>query len=138
VQRVETWPVLQEALREVLLNAIAHKDYASGVPRQISVYDDKILFWNNGQLPEDWTVERLTSKHPSQPYNPDIANAFFRAGMIEAWGRGIEKVMQACRSAGLALPALRYEKLGLWVEFNYPSMSELSGGLPKKLPKNRS
>jgi len=63
------------------------------------------------------------SKHPSQPYNPDIANAFFRAGMIEAWGRGIEKVMQACRNAGRALPTLTYEKLGLWVEFSYPSMS---------------
>ena len=118
VQRVETYPVPESALRETLLNAVAHKDYSSGAPIQISVYDNRVLFWNNGQLPEDWTVERLTSKHPSQPYNPDIANAFFRAGMIEAWGRGIEKVMQACREQGLAPPKLRYEKLGLWVEFS--------------------
>jgi len=53
MQRVEIWPIPQDALREVLLNAIAHKDYASGVPIQISVYDDRVLFWNNGQLPED-------------------------------------------------------------------------------------
>jgi len=91
------------------------------------VYDDRILFWNNGQLPEDWTVERLMSKHPSQAYNPDIANAFSRTGMIEAWERGIEKVMQVCRNAGLALPSLTYEKLGLWVEFSYPPMSQSSG-----------
>jgi ATP-dependent DNA helicase RecG len=95
VQRVETYPVSEGALREVLLNAVAHRDYASGVPIQISVYADRVLFWNNGQLPDDWTVERLKSKHPSQPYNPDVANAFFRAGMIEAWGRGIERVIQA-------------------------------------------
>jgi len=80
IQRVETWPIPQDALREVLLNAIAHKDYASGVPIQISVYDDRVLFWNNGQLPEDWTVERLTSKHSSQPYNPDIAKRFSGQG----------------------------------------------------------
>jgi len=31
-------------------------------------------------------------KHPSKPYNPLIANAFFRAGLIESWGRGIQKI----------------------------------------------
>jgi hypothetical protein len=46
----------------------------------------KILFWNNGRLPETWSLEQLLSKHSSQPFNPDIANAFFRSGMIEAWG----------------------------------------------------
>ena len=117
VQRIETHPVPPGALRETLLNAVAHKDYSSGAPIQISVYDDRIMFWNNGQLPEDWTVERLIAKHPSLPYNPDVANAFFRAGMIEAWGRGIEKVMQACADRGLAPPQLRYESPGLWVEF---------------------
>jgi ATP-dependent DNA helicase RecG len=117
VQRIETHPAPPEALRETLLNAVAHKDYASGAPIQISVYDNRIMFWNNGQLPDDWTIERLIAKHPSQPYNPDVANALFRAGMIEAWGRGIEKVMQACDDRGMARPELRYEKPGLWVEF---------------------
>lgn len=48
VQRVETYPLPEGALREVLLNAVAHKDYSSGVPIQISVYSDRVLFWNNG------------------------------------------------------------------------------------------
>ena len=39
VQRVETYPVPEEALREAVLNAIAHKDYGSGIPVQISVLD---------------------------------------------------------------------------------------------------
>jgi ATP-dependent DNA helicase RecG len=124
LQRVETYPVPEGALREVLLNAVAHKDYASGVPIQISVYADRVLFWNNGQLPDDWTVERLKSKHPSQPYNPDVANAFFRAGMIEAWGRGIERVIQACLAHGLEPPELKYEGSGLWVTFRFRSPQE--------------
>mgnify|MGYP001582428069 CR=1 FL=1 len=74
----------KNALREALLNAIVHKDYSGSVPIQISVYEDKIVFWNEGQLPENWTVKNLAAKHPSKPYNPLIANAFFRAGLIEA------------------------------------------------------
>jgi ATP-dependent DNA helicase RecG len=118
VQRVETYPVPEVALREAVLNAIAHKDYASGIPVQISVYDDKIMLWNPGQLPSDWTVEQLTEKHSSQPFNPDVANAFFRAGLIESWGRGIERVFNACLQAGAPEPEWRYESTGLWVVFH--------------------
>ncbi len=39
-----------------MVNAIAHKDYSSGNPIQIKVYDDRIMIWNNGQLPENWTI----------------------------------------------------------------------------------
>jgi ATP-dependent DNA helicase RecG len=117
VQRVETYPVPEEALREALLNAVIHKDYSSGVPIQISVYEDKILFWNNGELYEGWTVDTLLQKHSSQPFNPDVAHTFFRAGMIEAWGRGIERMIDACKDAGVPVPILRYEIPGLWVEF---------------------
>ena len=81
------------------------------------------MLWNPGQLPPEWTVERLTEKHSSQPYNPDIANAFFRAGMIESWGRGIERIMDACKAAGVPAPELRYEHTGLWVIFGMASGS---------------
>ncbi len=92
LHRRETFLFPYEALREALLNAVVHKDYASGIPIQISVYDDRIVLWNSGVMPENWTMEKLLGKHPSQPYNPLLANAFFRAGYIEAWGRGIEKI----------------------------------------------
>lgn len=137
VQRVERYPIPEVALREILLNAVAHKDYRSSVPIQISVYTDRVLVWNNGQLPDEWTVERLMGKHPSQPFNPDIANAFFRAGMIEAWGRGVEKVIQACRDHGNAPPEWRSEETGLWVEFPVPEsglvVSEPPHGATQKI-----
>lgn len=119
LQRIETYPVPDSALREAILNAVVHKDYASAVPIQISVYPDKMMIWNPGQLPTDWTVERLLAKHASQPFNPDIANAFFRAGLIEAWGRGIERILQGCAAAGLPAPELSYESTGLWVIFHF-------------------
>ena len=119
VQRTETYPVPEEALREALLNAIAHKDYGSGVPIQISVYDDHLALWNNGPLQEGWTIATLKGKHASRPPNPDIANAFFRAGMIESWGLGIEKMRQACLRQRVPAPKLREEAEGLWVDFGF-------------------
>ena len=102
--REETFTFPEEAVREALYNAIAHKDYSCGIPIQISVYANKMIFWNEGQLPDNWTVERLTQKHPSKPHNPDIANTFFRAGYIESWGRGTIKIVNACKAHKIAPP----------------------------------
>ena len=96
-------------MREALLNAIVHKDYSNGIPIQIKVYDDKIIFWNQGELPENWTVETLKHAHPSIPFNPDIASTFFRAGLIESWGRGIEKITHECLKHGLSAPEIQYD-----------------------------
>jgi ATP-dependent DNA helicase RecG len=81
------------------LNAIVHKDYTD-TTIQLSVYDDKMMLWNPGKLPVDIPLERLTKKHPSRPRNKHIAEAFFRAGYIESWGRGIEKILTAFQEAG--------------------------------------
>jgi ATP-dependent DNA helicase RecG len=62
-------------------------------------------------------VDTLLQKHSSRPFNPDVANTFFRAGMIEAWGRGIERMIDACKTADVPVPILRWEAIGLWVEF---------------------
>ena len=120
IQRVETFPVPEPALREAVLNAIIHKDYATGTPVQISVYADKLMVWNPGQLPPAWTVEKLKGKHSSQPFNPAIANVFFRAGQIEAWGRGVERILAACREARFPEPVIEQEPTGLWISFPFP------------------
>lgn len=57
--------------------------------------------------------------HSSCPYNPLIANAFFRTGQIEAWGRGIQRIFTACRDVGNPKPKIRYEPNDLWFEFPF-------------------
>ena len=126
IQRVESLPVPEAALREAVLNAILHKDYSSGTPVQISVYEDKLMLWNPGELPQDWTVARLKAKHPSHPFNPSVANVFFRAGQIESWGRGIERIFSSCTTAGMPPPALRCEQNGLWVDFEFGPAANIS------------
>jgi ATP-dependent DNA helicase RecG len=117
LSRIETYEYPEDALRVALLNAVSHKDYAGCTPVQISVYPDKIMMWNMGHLPENWTIDMLQQKHSSFPYNPDVANAFFRSGYIEAWGRGIEKINELCTKAGLPLPLITYNHSGYWMEF---------------------
>jgi ATP-dependent DNA helicase RecG len=117
INRVETYEYPKDAVREALLNAIAHKDYSGGVPIQISVYTDKIIIWNEGQLPENWTVKNLLEKHASRPYNPDIANALFRSGYIESWGRGTLKIIRECKQAGIPEPVFSYDSSDISVEF---------------------
>ena len=126
IYRVETFEYPKEAVREALLNAISHKVYASGYPIQISVYADKIMIWNEGSLPDNWTIEKLLSKHPSKPYNPDIANAFFRSGYVEAWGRGIEKITSQCIEAGLPIPLFNVEGNDFWAIFRKDRYNEQS------------
>ncbi|GAA4364007.1 hypothetical protein GCM10023185_33140 [Hymenobacter saemangeumensis] len=134
--RTEVFMFPPEALREALLNALAHKDYSSSAPVQISVYDDRLIFWNDGQLPDHWTVENLTHKHPSRPFNPDVANTLFRAGYIESWGRGTIKMINECRRHALPVPRYTFEAGGCTVEFlKYTEAALRQQGLRDELIK---
>lgn len=81
------------------------------------MYADKLMIWNPGQLPTAWTLEHLLGKHSSEPFNPNIANAFFRAGYIESWGRGVEKIERACREHDIEPPEYDDSLSGLMVTF---------------------
>ena len=98
--RAEPLEIPEDALREVILNAIIHKDYM-GPHIQMKVWNDRVEVWNKGSLPEDWTVETLLKDHDSEPRNRNIANVFYRAGFIENWGRGIDKIREGLKSRGL-------------------------------------
>ncbi|MCI5829955.1 MAG: hypothetical protein MR260_05760 [Spirochaetia bacterium] len=75
IQRVEQFMFHKDALREILLNAVVHKDYRTCNPIQISVYNDKIYVYNDGEMPVGLdSTEKLFSKHSSKPFNPVLAN----------------------------------------------------------------
>jgi ATP-dependent DNA helicase RecG len=117
IQRIESYPVARSALREAVLNAVVHKDYSTGVPIQIKVYPDKVIIYNTGGLPEGWTIEKLLSVHGSNQRNPMIASGFFRSGMIETWGRGIEKIISACSEEGKPEPIFDVSNTEMMVTF---------------------
>ena len=112
LQRREPLEIPEDALREIIFNSIVHK-LQFGTWNQMSIYDDHIRLWNEGVLPEDYTVETLMSKHTSKPRNPKMAQVFYRAGFIEAWGRGYEKIMKAFDKANLKRPEFIVEQGGV-------------------------
>tara|TARA_R110000765_G_scaffold9911_3_gene30853 strand:+ start:34949 stop:36343 length:1395 start_codon:yes stop_codon:yes gene_type:complete len=99
----EEYPVA--AIREMILNALVHRNYM-GAPVQLRVYDDKISIWNEGFLPEGLTLEALKRPHASRPRNPVIADVSFKGGYIDAWGRGTIKIIDSCKAAELPEPEM--------------------------------
>ncbi|MCO5248409.1 MAG: hypothetical protein M9887_05620 [Chitinophagales bacterium] len=75
------------------------------------------MIWNEGHLPESWTVSNLLKSHSSRPFNPDIANAFFRSDYVESWGRGISKMTTLYTEARLPKPTYIAESSDFWIEF---------------------
>ncbi|MCD7764505.1 MAG: HTH domain-containing protein [Lachnospiraceae bacterium] len=124
--RVETYPFPREGVREAVYNALGHNNYADSVPIQIRIEDDAMYISNNCILPKDWTTETLMKPHKSMPFNPSIANAFYRAGYIEAWGRGVQKICEACQELGTPNP--EYTVLGndLTVKFTALESAKIS------------
>ena len=114
LQRIEPLELPEEALREIICNAIVHRDH-QGTWTQMSIYNDHIRLWNEGTLPDDLPLERLMHKHPSKPRNPKMAEAFYRAGFIEAWGRGIEKIVNGFKAEGLDEPTFSVDQGGVTV-----------------------
>lgn len=116
MKRREPLEVPEDALREILYNAIAHKDYM-GAPIQMRVWDNYVEIWNEGGLPIGYTPDTLRNKHSSRPRNKNIANAFFKAGFIESWGRGYEKIFEGFEAAGLPMPTIEEADGGVRVTF---------------------
>ncbi len=114
--RDEIWDYPLEAIREALINSIVHRDYFKyGIQTQIKIFDDKIWFFNPGELFGGMTIEKLTQPHPSSTRNPLIAEMFFKAGLVEVHGSGIRQMMKSLKSAGLPEPDFKEEFAGFSV-----------------------
>ncbi len=114
--RIEPLEISEVALREAILNSIIHKDY-SGAHIQMKVFNDRVELWNDGLLPDGMTIEDLKRSHSSKPRNPNLARIFYMAGLIEHWGRGIEKIITQTVAGGLQEPQFKDFCNGLQVTF---------------------
>ena len=122
LQRQQKAPFPFVAVREALLNAIIHRDYApADGSASISIFSDRVEIWNIGGLPEGMTVRELAHVHASRPRNPDIAHLFMLHGQIERIGSGTRRILREFRSVGLPDPK--------WLE--------VSGGLLLTLPREK-
>jgi predicted HTH transcriptional regulator len=109
LRRTERWNLPPVAVREAMINAVAHADYAQqGAPIRVSIFDDRLEIENPGLLPFGLTVDDL--EHGiSKLRNRVIGRVFHALGLIEQWGSGVQRMIAACREAGLADP--RFEEI---------------------------
>jgi len=104
VRRAERWSRPPVAVREAVINAVVHTDYAQrGAPLRLSIFDDRLEVENPGLLPFGLTVDDLP-RGVSKLRNRVIGRIFHALGLIEQWGSGIQRMTAACRDAGLAAP----------------------------------
>jgi len=134
--RKEPLEIPDAVLREAIYNAIVHKDYM-GPAIQMKVWNDRIELWNDGPLLEGYTIETLLGDHSSKQRNKNIANAFYMAGFIETWGRGIDKIRNGLREAGMPEPSFKEHCGGLLVTIPRSRVfSDLIKGDPQNDPQN--
>ncbi len=135
LERKEIWDYPLTALRECLMNAVCHRDYGDLSEIQIKIFDDGLQIWSPGFLPFGVTAEELfLPTHASKPRNRLISQIFYDMGMIERYGSGIGRVLDACREAGLPQPDLSNFSGGFRVLFH--TKSHLTPQVPPKYPSS--
>ncbi|GAG54106.1 unnamed protein product, partial [marine sediment metagenome] len=107
IERQEKWEYPLDAIREAIINAIAHRDYYSPANVHISIFDDRVEIWNPGKLPPPLTLKDLKEKHKSIPVNPSLANLLFLIKYIERWGTGTNDIIKWCREEDLPEPIFK-------------------------------
>ena len=100
----ERWNLPPAAVREAVINAVVHADYSQrGAPVRVAIFDDRLEVESPGLLPFGSTVDDLR-RGISKLRNRVIGRVFHELGLIERWGSEVQRMMAACREAGLAEP----------------------------------
>lgn len=124
-QDVRPYPLV--ALREAVSNALIHRDYAHRGRIMVRIYRDRLIVSSPGGLPDGLVLADLVRvPHPSILRNPALAEGFFLAGLVERWGTGTTRMLEACESAGLPEPEFQLQGGEFWVVFSISQLTESS------------
>lgn len=116
VENIQKWDYPLEAIREIVLNMIIHRDYRSAADSVVKILPDKMEFYNPGELPFGLSIEDLMSNnYSSRPRNKQIADVFKDMGDIEKYGSGIRRVCMMFEEAGFEKPKWEVSSGGILV-----------------------
>ena len=142
-KREERWDYPMDALREIVINMIVHRDYRSANDSTIKVFDDRIEFFNPGALLDDLTVEKIkTGNYKSHLRNKQIAAIFKELDLIEKYGSGVRRVIEASVVYGLPEPLFETTQDGIAVTVFKPkdqkTHEKTDGGASKGVSEGAS
>lgn len=118
------------AVREAIVNAVVHADYAQrGAPLRLALYDDRLEIENPGLLPFGLTLDDLP-RGVSKLRNRVLGRIFKELGLVEQWGSGAQRMITACREAGLPPP--EWEEIGVRLRVTLRASVSAAIGLDEK------
>jgi len=124
IERVEKYEYPSEAIREAIVNSVAHRDYEANSKIQVRIFDDYLEIWNPGTLPDGWTIEKLKQKHESIPKNPLLFKQLSWVKYVEDVGGGILDMINKCREWNLPEPEFEFTGTSLVVSFAKSKLTE--------------
>ncbi|MDA0838197.1 MAG: putative DNA binding domain-containing protein [Planctomycetota bacterium] len=119
VKREERPELPEEALRETVVNALAHRDYRSTANVQVYLFKDRIEIVSPGGLPAGMTEADLGIK--SVPRNPLLFGMLHRMDAVEHIGSGIRRIRELCRDYGVAEPEIKVSDSWVTTTFRRPT-----------------
>ena len=115
-ENVQRWDYPLDAIREIVLNMIVHRDYRSSADSIVKIFPNRIEFYNPGTLPDEISINDLMSNnYRSLPRNKQIADIFKEMGEIEKYGSGIRRVVKMFTDYGLPAPEWKQNSGGVVV-----------------------
>ena len=137
-QNTQKWQFPIEAIREIVVNMIVHRDYRLTSDSIVKVFDDKIEFYNPGRLPDSISIhDLLTNNYRSTPRNKLLADFFKDMGLIEKYGSGIQRIINYFKEEQLPTPAFQNISDGFMVTVYSSSYTRLGDKLGDKLGDNQ-
>lgn len=133
----QKWQYPLEAIREIVMNMVVHRDYRSSADSIIKIYNHKIEFFNPGRLPEDITEEDLlNNNYKSTPRNKIVADIFRNMGLIEKYGSGIQRIIGYCADEDLPKPTFKNQSTGFLVTIFSKSIKTTSDNVTENVTEN--
>jgi len=123
-EREEFLELPEDALREVIMNAIAHRDYFSPSHIQVDIYKNSVEISNPASYPSQITIDDLLSG--SHPKNVFLFSMMQRADLVEKIGSGIKRINDAMKEYRLSLPVIEYKNIWFRIVFERPDLQKNS------------
>ena len=120
VKRREHPELPMDAVREAVVNAVAHRDYRSTANVQVCLYHDRLDVVSPGGLPAGMTEAELGVK--SVPRNPLLFGMLHRMEAVEHIGSGIRRIRDLCREWGVPAPLFEVSEHWVTVTFRRPAL----------------
>ena len=111
IYRKDIYELPPDSIREIIINAVMNCSYLQNSHIQVAIYDNRLEITSPGGLMPGVTLEKMREGY-SKIRNRALAHAFSYMNLIEAWGSGIPKLMEAMREYGLREPEFRDMEIG--------------------------